>query len=103
MGGTTVLRQSIKFGFAAIALIVGLQVNGAQAAVASPALLAAASELATDATAVRWVCGAVRCVWQPSYRGPLGVHPWARGWGAPRHANCVWERTRGGPWVEICR
>jgi hypothetical protein len=102
-GEKTMLKHSIRFGLAAIALAVGLQVSGAQAAVASPALIAAAEALAPDTTSVRWVCGPLRCVWEPGYRGPLGVHPWARGWAAPRHGNCVWERVRGGPWLEVCR
>jgi hypothetical protein len=101
IGGNTVLRNSVKFGLAALALLIGLQANAAQAAIASPALVAAAAQQAPDITAVRWVCGPLRCVWRPGFRGP--AHPWAAGWGAPRHANCVWERTRGGPWVEICR
>jgi hypothetical protein len=101
MGEHIVLKHSIKFGLAAIALVVGMQVSGAEAAIASPALAAAAATLAPDVTSVRWVCGPLRCVWRPGHRGPL--HPWASGWGAPRHANCVWERVRGGPWVEICR
>ena len=94
------LTHSFRFGLAAIALVVGMQVSGAQAAVARPALGAAAAQQATDITSVNWVCGAFRCVWTPGHRG---VHSWARGWGAPRHANCFWERVRGGPWIEVCR
>ena len=63
------MRHSIRFGLAAIALVVGMQTSGAQAAVASPALIAAAAEQATDVTSVNWVCGPLRCVWTPGHRG----------------------------------
>jgi hypothetical protein len=77
-----------------------MQVSGAQAAIASPALAAAAAAQPAAITSVNWVCGPLRCVWTPGHRT---MHPWARGWGAPRHANCFWERARGGPWIEVCR
>ena len=93
-------RHSIRFGLAAIALVVGMQASIAQAAIASPAVIAATAAQPTDITSVNWVCGAVRCVWTPGHRG---IHPWARGWGEPRRAGCFWERVRGGPWVEVCR
>jgi hypothetical protein len=73
--------------------------SGAQAAVSTPAAVATAA-VPNDVTPVRWVCGPLRCVWRPGYPGR--PHAWATGWAPPRHDKCVWERKRGGPWVEVC-
>lgn len=92
---------------AAIALsVVGFGAGGAaQASPASPGTAAAAEALAPAPEAVRWICGAYRCVWQPGGRGV--VPPYARGWGPPRRPGCFWSKVRGPGgvwrWVQVCR
>jgi hypothetical protein len=96
-----VLKSLVKLAFVAAALVIGIKANDAQAAVSTPAAVRAAESSPAQATTVHWVCGEFRCVWRPNHRGP--IHPWAAGWGPPRRGGCIWERVRGGPWLEVCR
>jgi hypothetical protein len=95
-----VLRHSIKLGFAAVTLAIGVQAGVAQAAFNGSALAQAAAEQATVVDTVRWVCIGNRCDWVPGYRGRLALHPWAV-WGAPRLPTCYFTKVRGA-WVEVC-
>ena len=95
------LKSVFKLALVATALVVAVKANDVQAAVSTPAVVGAIATMPAQATPVHWVCGEFRCVWKPDHRGP--IHPWAREWRAPRHANCVYERVGRGPWIEVCR
>src|SRR3954470_353684 len=92
IGEYHVVKHSIKMGFAAISLVIGLQAGGAQAAFNGAALASAAAEQATQIESVRWACGEYKCFWKPGHRGPH--HAWAV-WGAPRLPGCYYEKIRG--------
>lgn len=84
---------------AGMLLAVATGTAPAQAAAFSPAIGAAVPQPAVVED-VRWFCNRSRCVWRPTYRGV--VPSYARRWGPPRRASCVWTRTRSGRWVQIC-
>ncbi len=93
------LKRSILFGLAAVALSVGMNA-GAKAATANSSLGAAAAEMST-VTDVRWVCGPYRCAWIPQYPGPVVVRPYMRAWGPPPGPHCNYVRGPRG-WALIC-
>ena len=93
------LKRSILFGLAAVALGVGMNA-GAKAATANSSLGAAAAEMST-VTDVRWVCGPYRCAWIPNYAGPVVVYPHMRYWGPPPYPHCYYRRTLFG-WKLTC-
>lgn len=49
-----------------------------------------------------WVCGPVRCVWDPTPSVGYVVPSYAAGWAAPLYPGCVWKRGLLGRWRMIC-
>jgi hypothetical protein len=94
-----VIKRFIAMGFVAAALILGANINSAQAAVSGPAGASAIVDTVSPLTAVRWVCTPYRCVWRPGVRAR--VYPWAV-WGAPPRPGCYYVRRRSGRWVIRC-
>lgn len=99
--GYSTMKRSLLFALTAAVMAAGFS-TGATAAVATPALGAAANGETAVATKVKWVCGPYRCAWIPGWRGRRYVVPRMRNWGPPPHPLCYYQRGPFGGWVRVC-
>ena len=84
----------------AVALVLCLDTS-ADAAVATPKLVAPKAAVQNFIAEAAWKCDKRHCFWDPAYTGP--VPDYAANWGPPEAPTCYYVQRRiSKRWAKVC-